>query len=81
MSDFIGQNPRFINADLVYLETARAQVQAAIGAIEALKEKAILRDTQGALSDLIDGLIDSKGDLNGIILKAEDAATYRTAAE
>ncbi len=82
MSDYTGQNPRFINADLVHLETARSQLEAVIGAITALKDNsAILFATKGALDDLINGLTDSKSDVSHAIACAEDAVTMRAAAE
>jgi len=74
-------NPRFLNADLVHLDTARSQLEAVIGAIQALRAQAILHPTEGALDDLIAGLTDSKSDLSCVIACAEDAATMKAAAE
>jgi hypothetical protein len=79
MTDYIGQNPRFINCDLIHLETARSQLEACIGAIEKLKERAILRPTEGRLDDLINGLTDCKSDISHAIVCAEDAATLKAA--
>lgn len=74
-----GQNPRFINADLVRLDAARVQLESLIAGIGAIKESSILGVTQGALDDLIDGLTDCKSDLSHVIVGAEDAATLRAA--
>lgn len=79
MSDFIGQNPRFINADLALMDMARTQLEACIAAIQAIKERAILNPTQGRLDDLINGIIDVKSDLSHAIACAEDAATLKAA--
>ena len=81
LPDYVGQSPRFINADLVHLDTARSQLEAVIGAIQALRQRAILSPTEGALDDLINGLTDSKSDLSHAIACAEDAVTMKQAAE
>lgn len=79
MSDFIGQNPRFINADLVRLDAARVQMETIIAGLGAIKESSILRATQDSLDDLIGSLIDLKSDLSHAIACAEDAATLKAA--
>lgn len=80
MSDYIGQNPRFINADICHLEAARSQLEMAIGAVTALKtERAILTATRDRLDDLINGLTDCKSGLSHAIVCAEDAAMMRAA--
>jgi len=78
-SIFYGQNPRFINADLVRLDAARVQLEGLIAAIGAIKESAILNPSQGVLEDLIGGLIDCKSDLSHFIVDAEDCATMKAA--
>lgn len=81
MSDFIGQNPRFINADLALMDMARTQLEACIAAIQAIKERAILNPTKDRIAGLVDGITDVKSDLSHAIACAEDAATMRSAAE
>jgi len=79
MSDFIGQNPRFINADLALMDMARTQLEACIAAIQAIKERAILNPTKDRIAGLVDGIIDVKSDLSHAIACAEDAATMKAA--
>lgn len=79
MSDFIGQNPRFINADLALMDMARTQLEACIAAIQAIKERAILNPTKDRIAGLVDGITDVKSDLSHAIACAEDAATMKAA--
>jgi hypothetical protein len=79
MTLFYGQPHGALNADLIRMDKARAEIEAAIGAITALKGSSILNDTQDAMQTLIDGLIDVKSDLSHAIACAEDAATLKAA--
>lgn len=78
-SIYIGQSPRFINADLVRLDAARVQLEGLIAAIGAIKESAILNPSKGVLDDLVNGLIDCKSNLSHYILDAEDNASMKAA--
>lgn len=79
MSSYVGRHHSFINVDLLHMETARSQIEAVIGAITALKERAILNETKDAMDDLINGLTDCKSDLSHIVTCAEDAVTMKAA--